>query len=153
MNFRVEPISVDVARSVRDEKISPQYGHPAFTEIATGYGPCRHCLRKFEEGTEERILFTYNAFEGLLDIPLPGPVFIHLRDCKRYSTDGFPPELIDLPLLFESYTADGSIASTVAIDAAAPEDQIARLLADDSTRFINIRNAEAGCHVANIFRK
>lgn len=152
MKFRILPMSSEIAAAARSRMASPQYGHPAFAEIAAGYGPCRVCLRKFKEGEEERLLFTYNAFEGLLEVPLPGPVFIHRESCDRYAFDGFPEELLDLQLLFESYAADGSIVSTVPVERDAPNEQIRELLTDKSTKFINVRNAEAGCHVVRICR-
>lgn len=152
MSCRILPMSSDIAAAVRAEMRSPQYGHPAHAEIAAGYGPCRVCLRKFREGAEERLLFTYNAFEGLLDVPLPGPVFIHRDSCRPYAFEEFPQELLDLPMLFESYAADGSIVSTVSFDRDAPNEQIRELLTDPLTKFINVRNAEAGCHIARVCR-
>ena len=87
MNYKIVPIELELARSVRENMKSPQYGHPAFAEIADGYGPCRQCLKTFEQGAEERILFTYNAFENLSRLPLPGPArrpsSISSRDVTR----------------------------------------------------------------------
>ncbi len=71
MNYKVVPIRAELARSVRKLLISPQYKHPA--SVATGYGQCRQCLKKLIIGEDERILFTYNAFENLSNLPLPGP--------------------------------------------------------------------------------
>jgi len=104
--YRVVPISEDLAREVRSTLKAPRYGHPAHVEKATGYGPCRACLRKFREGEEDRILFTYDAFTGVDGYPSPGPVFIHRADCAAYADEGFPPELRDLPLTLEAYGAD-----------------------------------------------
>ena len=150
MNYRIKPIDRRLADKVRETMRSPQYGHPAFREVATGYGPCRQCLRTFDAGNEDRILFTYNALEGILDVPLPGPVFIHADKCEGYSDMAFPPDLIDLPLLFECYAADGSIIRTAPVDRKCAESQIATLLNETRAKFINIRNAEAGCHIAKI---
>ncbi|MBV9737341.1 MAG: DUF1203 domain-containing protein, partial [Candidatus Eremiobacteraeota bacterium] len=66
---------------MRSLQTAPIYGHPAHIEVATGYGPCRHCLRTFNVGREQRILFTYDPFQGIEDVPLPGPVFIHAVPC------------------------------------------------------------------------
>ena len=81
--IRVIAIPTEIANRVRTSWKAPRYGHPAHTEIAAGFGPCRHCLRTFSVGTEKRILFTYNEFESLENLPLPGPVFIHAEACKR----------------------------------------------------------------------
>lgn len=150
MNYRIIPIDRRLADKVRETMRSPQYGHPAFREVATGYGPCRQCLRTFDAGNEDRILFTYNAFEGILDVPLPGPVFIHADQCEDYSATAFPSELSELPLLFECYASDGSIVRTDPVDRESPESQIETLLTETGAKFINIRNAEAGCHVARV---
>ena len=82
--FRVLPIDSKIAEQVRSTLKSPQYGHPAHKELATGYGPCRLCLKQFQTGEEDRILFTYNPFESLDSYPSPGPVFIHAKSCPGY---------------------------------------------------------------------
>jgi hypothetical protein len=83
-SFRVAAIPTKVADLVRSTMRSPGYGHPAHTEIATGYGPCRHCLRDFQLGKDRRILFTYDPFYGIEPLPLPGPIFIHAGACERF---------------------------------------------------------------------
>lgn len=150
MNYRIVPISSEIAGSVRENMKSPQYGHPAFADVATGYGPCRVCLRTFIKGEEERILFTYNAFENLAKLPLPSPIFIHKNECKPFSESGFPPELIDLPLLFESYGAESKLIVRESVNKGNIESQIAEAFALPEVKYINIRNAEAGCFVARI---
>ena len=152
MKFRILPVRSEIADAVRGTLHSPQYGHPAFVETATGYGPCRVCLRTFAEGSDQRILFTYNAFEGLLDVPLPGPVFIHREDCLPYSGNGFPDELLGIPILFEAYGSDGTVISTVKMDGETADDQLDAILSRSETHFVNIRNAEAGCHIARAVR-
>ncbi len=152
MNYKIVPIRSELARSVREEMVSPQYGHPAFAEIAAGYGPCRVCLKTFAEGVEERILFTYNAFENLSELPLPGPVFIHKDKCAAFDEKGFPPDLLDLPLLFEGYGANSELVKREAVKKENIENQIAEIFALSGVKYINIRNSEAGCFVARIER-
>src|SRR5437773_11378864 len=76
-SYRVVAVGDRIADAVRTTMLSPGYGHPAHADVATGHGPCRQCLRAFTVGADRRILFTYDAFYGKEDIPLPGPVFIH----------------------------------------------------------------------------
>ncbi len=152
MNYKVVPINSELARTVRTRLISPQYGHPAFAEAATGYGPCRQCLKQFVSGKDERILFTYNAFENLSNLPLPGPVFIHKKECASFDEKGFPPELIDLPLLFEGYGNESELVKREVVSNENIEYQIAAMLALKDVNYINIRNNEAGCFVARIER-
>jgi hypothetical protein len=152
MNYKIVPIRSEIARSVRERMKSPQYGHPAFADVAKGYGPCRVCLKTFVKGAEERILFTYNAFENLSNLPLPGPVYIHKDECRAFDEQGFPPDLIDLPLLFESYGAESKLVKRETVRRENIENQIAETFALPEVNYINIRNSEAGCFVARIER-
>ncbi len=132
---------------------SPQYGHPAFSEIATGYGPCRACLRTFDEGQEERLSFTYNAFEGLSDLPLPGPIFIHTDDCDPFRHSGFPEKLRDLPMLFEGFGESGELVVREKVQEYQIEYDISNIFTNTAIKYINLRNSEAGCFIARIDRK
>jgi hypothetical protein len=92
--IRVVAIPSEVAAQVRTSKKAPHYGHPAHTEVAGGYGPCRHCLRTFRVGEEQRTLFTYDPFDQIEQVPLPGPIFIHTEVCERYPENaGYPDDL------------------------------------------------------------
>src|SRR5262245_26004229 len=104
--FAVRPLTPEVAAHVRQHGSDPIWGHPALTQPATGFGPCRLCLRTFREGEERRMLFTYDTYAGVAAFPQPGPVFIHADGCEPFDGDGFPPELRDLELTFEGI-ADG----------------------------------------------
>ena len=92
--YRVIAVPTKVVDLVRSTMKSPGYGHPAHTEVASGHGPCRHCLRDFRIGQESRILFTYDPFFGLEKLPLPGPIFIHAEPCERF------PEQRDSPATY-----------------------------------------------------
>lgn len=152
MNYKVVPIPSEIARSVRENMRSPQYGHQAFADVANSYGPCRQCLKIFIKGEEERILFTYNAFENLSNLPLPSPVFIHKNECEPFAENGFPPELLDLPMLFEAFGDESELVKREAAEKKNIGKQIAELLTVSGVNYINIRNAEAGCFMARIER-
>jgi hypothetical protein len=53
---RIQGIPDAIATAARESIKSPEYGHPAHGELATGYGPCRLCLQTFEVGRDERLL-------------------------------------------------------------------------------------------------
>lgn len=146
--YKVHALPDAISEAVRKEQKSPQYGHPAYAEVARGYGPCRACLRQFQVGEERRLLFTYNPFAGLSDYPSPGPVFIHEHDCERFEGDGFPDELRALPLMLEAYD---DARRCVWLQPALPgvEEQIGEMLARPDVRYVHIRNAEAGCFIAH----
>ncbi len=89
--IRVVAIPTEIADAVRSTHKDPHYGHPAHTEIAGEGAPCRHCLQIIAAGSEKATLFTYDAFEGIESLPLPGPVYIHAEACERYPENGgFP---------------------------------------------------------------
>jgi hypothetical protein len=69
--FAVKPLPQDVATHVREQGRDPVWGHQAVTQPATGFGPCRLCLRTFREGEELRTLFTHDTYAGVADFPQP----------------------------------------------------------------------------------
>jgi len=151
--FRVLPIDSKLAEEVRSSLKSPQYGHPAHVERAAGYGPCRACLQQFRVGEEDRILFTFNPFQGLDEYPSPGPVFIHAKSCSSYNEPQvFHEELRSLPLTLEAYGEDRWIIARERPAAAEIEGSVERLLQTSSVRYIHVRNTEAGCFIARIER-
>lgn len=151
-SFCVTAIPTEISDKVRLTNLSPQYKHPASTAVATGYGPCRSCLKTFDEGKDERILFTYNAFAGRAELPLPGPIFIHKEACEAYSGSGFPSELRNLPMFFEAFDADGNMTRRVPVVEMEIESQIEEIFIEDPVKHIYVRNAEAGCFMAWIDR-
>jgi hypothetical protein len=150
--FRVIPIADDIAGAVRATLVAPGYGHPAHVEVATGYGPCRTCLRTFREGRDERVLFTHDAFAGVDAYPSPGPMFIHRDACEPWRGDGFPPEVAALPLMLEAYGAGRWPVAREPARGALVEPAVARLLANPAVAYLHVRNAEAGCYIARVER-
>jgi hypothetical protein len=150
--FRIAGIPSDLAAAVRQTLRSPQYGHPAHRETATGYGPCRLCLGTFTVGGEERILFTYQPFSDPGSVPAPGPVFIHATPCERYDDSTLPPDFRSLPLLLEAYGSGGELLGRERVGEQPPEAVLERLLAGLDADYVHIRNAEAGCFMARVDR-
>lgn len=152
MNYKIEPIPVSMADEVRRSMVSPQYKSlAAVASVANGYGPCRSCLRVFDEGVDRRIYFTYNAFEGLSDLPAPGPVFIHEEDCTAFDGE-FPEDLRKIPIFLEAYGSASRLIERVRMEPGGVESQLETLLSMDRVEFVNLRNAEAGCHIAKAVR-
>jgi hypothetical protein len=149
-SIRIIAIPTHVADYVRANQKAPVYNHPAHTELASGYGPCRHCLRTFHIGQEQRTLFTYNPFDGIENLPLPGPVFIHTAACEKYpETAGYPADLAVLPVVLNVYAKGLKFLKQV---YAAPGDaeQLIRDLfaqtdAEDTPDYIEVRDRQAGC--------
>ena len=153
MNFITIAIPTSMADAVRETGRSPGYGHPASTEIARGYGPCRHCLRTFEVGRDRRILFTLDAFAGVEPLPLPGPVFIHAAACERYPEDaGFPDELREHALSFNAYGRGRRLLAQEYVTDGRVEPVITGLLGRDGVDYLHVRDTEAGCYDLRIER-
>jgi len=153
MNYEIKPIPNEIASMVRETLVSPQYKSlKAAVSVADGYGPCRSCLQVFDQGTDHRIYFTYNSFDGRSDLPDPGPVFIHRDECTAFSGSEFPPDVLELPVLFEAFGDQSRLISRTAMQKDSAEEQIEAIFADPAVRFINLRNAEAGCFIATIPR-
>lgn len=151
-HFRVVAIPDAIAEKARSTLKSPQYGHPAHVETAKGYGPCRSCLQTFRQGQEQRLLFTFNPFEGLDAYPSPGPIFIHRDTCRRYDNPGFPEALRELPLMLEGYGRGRWLVAREPVVSGDVESAIDRLFTHAAVEYIHVRNLEAGCFIALIDR-
>jgi hypothetical protein len=144
--FRMIAISSELAKKVRETKLSPGYGHPVTAKVATGHGPCRHCLRPFVVGEDVRMLFTLNPFYGVAAIPQPGPVFIHAETCERYvETAGYPAELVRFGAVLDGYDAEQMIRRREMVMDGSQEAVIREMMCDPLIRYVMVRDAEAGC--------
>lgn len=145
-DFRIIAIADNVAASVRSTRRSPGYGHPVHEEVATGYGPCRHCLQFFEAGRERRLHFTYDPFAGVEAFPLPGPVFIHADRCERYPEyAGFPRHLSTNPLTFSAYGRGRVLRSEYRATDCDVDSLIREFFSRDDVDYIHVRDTSAGC--------
>ena len=151
--FSIRAISEQISSAARNTRKSPQYRHPAHVEVATGTGPCRQCLQTFDVGKENRILFTYNPFEGIDSYPSPGPIFVHETQCATYSPQNkFPDSLRSLPLVFEGYRRDRWVTAREKVDDGAAEAAIARIFDQPEVEYIHVRHGQAGCFIARVNR-
>jgi hypothetical protein len=151
--FRVIAIPTEVAAQVRSSLKAPRYGHPAHTEIATGHGPCRHCLRAFQVGADQRILFTWDSFTGIEQVPLPGPVFIHATPCQRYPEEsGYPQDLLRHAAVLNAYARGQHLVAQLHAANGSHASAIEQLLARADVDYIEVRDKEAGCYDFRIER-
>ena len=152
-DYRVVAIPEETARRVRSSGRSPGYGHPVHAEVATGYGPCRLCLRDFVVGVERRLLFTLDPFYGVETFPLPGPVFIHESECPRYAEDGgFPADLLAHRLTVTAFARGRRLRAEEHVEGPSVEETVARLLALPKVDYLHVRDTEAGCYDFRIER-
>ncbi|MGI8402658.1 MAG: DUF1203 domain-containing protein [Gemmatimonadaceae bacterium] len=152
-SYRVRPIGEPIAEAVRKTLRSPGYGHPAHTELATGYGPCRQCLKTFDVGKDRRILFTYDPFHGRENLPLPGPVFIHEKPCLAYPQDGgFPADMLSRQLTLNAYATGRRLVAQKYVSSDSIEPELQRLLQVRDIAHIHVRDTDAGCYDFSIER-
>jgi Protein of unknown function (DUF1203) len=153
--LRMIAIASELAEKVRATMASPGYGHPVTAKVATGLGPCRHCLQPFTVGEDVRLLFTLDPFDGVASIPQPGPVFLHEEACKRYAEgDGYPEGLLQLGALLDGYDAGQMIRrrELVAKDVS-PETVMLEMLTDPLVRYVVVRDPNAGCYRMRVERR
>jgi len=151
-DFRIVSLDSSLSDEVRRTRLAPGYGHPVHGEIATGTGPCRSCLRLFDVGHDERLLFTYRPWSGDRTVGAPGPVFIHAGECRRFDGAGVPEDLLRLDLRLEARTHDGRTIRSERVAGRAVESRLAELLDSEDVDFVFIRNGDAGCHIARAER-
>jgi hypothetical protein len=150
--MRVVAMSTEIAESVRKTMKDPQYGFPAYTNVAQGDAPCRHCLRMISPGMQQT-LFTYNAFAGLEALPLPGPVYIHSEACERYSEDGgFPAALRQSPRTLNAYGRGRRLLAQEYVEGGNVDSTIERLLERADVDYIHVRSTTAGCYTFRVER-
>ncbi len=152
-SIRMVAIPTSLVEKIRATGKSPGYGHPAYTEIATGYGPCRHCLRTFIVGEDKRTLFTYDPFHGLESIPLPGPIFIHSESCRRYPEDsGYPEQMRRYPATLAAYARGRRVVAEVLVEDGTQVAAIHKLLESPEVADIHVSDKTAGCYDFRIER-
>lgn len=152
MRYIVRSVPQEIADEVRRTRRAPGYGHPAHLETATGTGPCRCCLKPFEPGRDQRLLFTFRPPADDGSLMAPGPVFIHAEHCDAYAGDGFPDSLRSLPLAFEARSSASRVGALLKGADVPAERQMSTLFAGADTRWLHVRHAEAGCFIARVDR-
>lgn len=152
-SFQVVAIPTEVAEQVRNTGKSPNYGFPAHREIAAGRAPCRHCLKLIECGQEEVLLFTYDPFCELGEPPLPGPVYIHAKECARHSGDNaIPEEYRGRLLTLEGYGKDRTLLKELRVSNGEEQAAAEQLFREPNIRYVHVRSTEAGCFLFRLQR-
>src|SRR5437762_11686786 len=83
-NFRVVPLSTEIADGARLAAGSGASDHAIVTADSPRGFPCRHCLRWAQPG-ERVILFPFAAIPPGRPYSETGPIFVHAEPCARYA--------------------------------------------------------------------
>jgi Protein of unknown function (DUF1203) len=149
--IRVVPIDENVAKEVRTTMLAPDYGHPAWSEVPDGASPCRLCLTMIKPGEERLIAFTYDAFRAQEDMPLPGPVFIHERDCAPYAAgEHFPEAFRAHALVLDAYSRGRVLRFEKRVEGANADAELTGLFARAEIDYVHVRSASAGCYLFTV---
>lgn len=149
--IRVVAIPTEVAKTVRESNKDPHYGFPVYTTTIKQGAPCRHCLQRIA-ADERAVLFTYDAFAGQENLPLPGPVYVHAEACERYREDaGFPVGLGNRRTL-NAYSRGRRLVAQEYVDDGNVETKIEELFARQGVDYIHVRSTDAGCYTLRIER-
>jgi hypothetical protein len=113
---------------------------------------CRHCLT-LSTPEETVLLASYSPFSADQPYAERGPVFVHQRDCGRYSREEeYPSEFPRRTAVLRAYDPEErQVASEVVGDRPVAE-VIGRLLSDPRISHLHARNVAEGCFMFRIER-
>ena len=150
---KIVAISTEVAAAVRQTMRAPVYGFPAHKELVTDAAPCRHCLRLITPQVDDAILFTYDRFTGVEELPQPGPIYMHAKKCFRYDEGGgFPEELRGSARTLEAYARGRRFIAQEYVTDGAFEVAIERLFSNREVDYLQVSSTTAGCFTFRIER-
>jgi uncharacterized protein DUF1203 len=150
---KIVAISTEVADAVRQTMRAPVYGFPAHKELVTDAAPCRHCLRLITPQVDDAILFTYDRFTGVEELPQPGPIYMHAKKCFRYDEGGgFPEELRGSARTLEAYARGRRFIAQEYVTDGAFEAAIERLFSNREVDYLQVNSTTAGCFTFRIER-
>jgi len=153
MQNKIVAISTEVADTVRQTMRAPVYGFPAHKELATDAAPCRHCLRLITPRVDDAILFTYDRFAGVEELPQPGPIYVHAKKCSRYEElGGFPEELRGSARTLEAYARGRRLIVQEYVTNGEFEPAIERLFSNREVDYLQVNSMSAGCFTFRIER-
>jgi hypothetical protein len=130
------------------------YDNSPETMISDGPGhPCRHCLGNIDAG-EELLVFAYRPFPTLQPYAETGPIFLHKRNCSRYSAEEIlPPLLTTSPdFILRGYSENDRIVygTGAVIPVSNISDYAAMLLAKPEVAYVLVRSARNNCYQCRI---
>jgi hypothetical protein len=151
LNFRVVPLSTEVAERARRADESGAPDHAIITADSPQGFPCRHCLRWAQPG-ERVILFPFAAIPPGRPYSETGPIFVHVEPCERYpATREFPADFRQ-GRVFRAYNSAQDMIAAEVVNGSEPEAVIEKLLQNPETAFVDARSVTRGCYTFRMER-
>ena len=157
MKFECIAMRSETANRFRDSGVD-DFDNPVRTLTAaadTGYF-CRHCLGQPGKGNDA-VLGSYNIDEPKGHYWSPSPVFLCRVRCERFQRENeIPPAIRAIQLVnLRPYDGDDrmlyDLNDTTTGDRLAP--LLARCLADERTRYVNVHTGRPGCFLCRMERR
>ena len=142
MTLRIQGISTDDVRRLRDGGPDAN-GQPPLVRVAEGVAnPCRHCLGLIAEG-DDKLVLSYRPFDRAQPYAETGPIFLHRDPCTRYDGDAVPAwfDFMD-PAIVRGYDGDDWIRYDTGDVVRGPEITAAcrTILADPTVAYVHVRS-------------
>lgn len=150
-NFRIIPLSTEIADAARRAVNAGAADHALITVDSPESSPCRHCLHWAQPG-ERVILFPYAAIPSGQPYSETGPIFVHANECQRYSATNEYPADFRNGRVFRAYDSKYNIIDAQIVDGSEPEVVIESLFQNPDTAFVDVRSATRGCFTFRVQR-
>ena len=100
------------------------------------------------------LLFTYDPFRELKQPPLPGPVYIHAKECPRYPAGEAIPEAYRGRLLtLEGFGEDRELLKEARVRDGQEQALAEAMFREGKIRYVHVRSTEAGCFLFRLERR
>jgi hypothetical protein len=149
-NYRIVPLATDVADKARHGAQAGASDHARVIADARRANPCRHCLEWAEIG-EEMILFPYASVETGAYREI-GPIFVHARQCERYSKPEECPQQFAAGRVVRAYDRRSFMIDARVANGATPDAVIEELLENGAAAFLHVCSVARGCYTFRVER-
>jgi hypothetical protein len=149
--FRILPLPTEIADAARRGVNAGAADHALITVDSPGSSPCRHCLRWARPG-ERVVLFPYAAIPSGHPYSETGPIFVHAKECQRYSATNEYPADFRNGRVFRAYDSNCNIIDAQVMNDSEPEHVIESLFQNLDTAFVDVRSITHGCFTFRVQR-
>ena len=84
---------------------------------------------------------------------MPGPVYVHAKECEAYSGDGqIPAGYRGQPLTFEAFGAERERLTEKRVSGSGEDAALQELFEREKTEYVHVRSTSAGCYLFRVER-